>query len=198
MREKTCDLNKKGIRQSKLQLRAKIPNHLRIELSKRIRIKTLSLEILKRANSISCYKAMQNEVKTSSIIENLLLQNKAVQVPVVTSDEEMNMKPYVRDNVVDDLKSKCTLAPENVIETEPEVTLIPVVAISRSGNRIGYGRGYYDRWLSKNRNTRKIALAFHCQISAEIIPERHDEPVEIIVTEKEIIYCKDQKGYATT
>lgn len=66
---------------------------------------------------------------------------------------------------------------------------MPGAAFDRSGTRLGYGAGFYDAYLSKYPDCRKLALAYSVQIEERIPPEPHDIPVEMIITEKGMIRC---------
>ena len=72
---------------------------------------------------------------------------------------------------------------------EEAVMLLPGVVFSREGNRIGYGAGYYDRYLEKHTNLYTVGVCFSKQL-AEFVPEQNDCPMEEIVTETERIRCR--------
>ena len=74
---------------------------------------------------------------------------------------------------------------------EIDLIIIPGIVFDLKGNRIGHGKGFYDRLL-KNTKVSIIALAFEFQIIGKIPVDKNDKPVDIIITEKRIIYCKDQ------
>ena len=71
--------------------------------------------------------------------------------------------------------------------TRPSTMLIPLAAFDRSGHRIGYGKGFYDRAIAALNPKRKIGLAFSCQEIEKVPAETHDEQLEMIVTEGGII-----------
>jgi len=74
--------------------------------------------------------------------------------------------------------------------TSLDLILVPGVAFDRQGNRIGMGKGYYDRFLAKQKNVLKIGLAFSEQILASIPKEPYDEIVDLIITDEEVIRIK--------
>jgi 5-formyltetrahydrofolate cyclo-ligase len=90
------------------------------------------------------------------------------------------------------------LEPENgpdwADEATPAILLCPLVGFDRSGNRLGMGRGCFDRWLEKfqHRIDAIIGLAFSCQEVAAVPVEDHDIPLHAIITEKEVISCQMQ------
>lgn len=73
--------------------------------------------------------------------------------------------------------------------SEIELIVVPAVAYDRRGNRIGRGKGYYDRLLARTDAT-KIGVAYACQICDDIEPEPTDVPMHYIITENEIIRVK--------
>jgi len=78
-------------------------------------------------------------------------------------------------------------------EESPAVLACPLVGFDRSGNRLGLGKGCFDRWLAevKNHILLRIGLAFACQECPAIPAEDHDIPLDIIITEGEIITCRN-------
>jgi 5-formyltetrahydrofolate cyclo-ligase len=69
-----------------------------------------------------------------------------------------------------------------------EFILMPGVAFDRSGNRLGYGRGYYDKWLlTADPALARVAAAFSCQIVKKVPVGPHDQTIDSIITENEII-----------
>ena len=68
--------------------------------------------------------------------------------------------------------------------------IVPGVGFDKKGNRLGHGEGYYDRLLSKPFGTLSIGLAFEIQIIEDIPIDTHDQPVDILITEKRVIKRK--------
>ncbi len=68
-----------------------------------------------------------------------------------------------------------------------DLILVPMAAADRTGNRLGYGKGFYDRFLNK-ANAMKVGLVFSEFLYDEIPTESFDEKLDIIVTDKEVIY----------
>jgi 5-formyltetrahydrofolate cyclo-ligase len=79
------------------------------------------------------------------------------------------------------------IVPKNysVMDT-PDVVFIPLIACDKNKNRIGFGKGYYDKFL-QNRNCIKVGICYDFQVVANITPNATDIPLDIIVTESEII-----------
>ena len=183
------DPKKTFIRKKALSLRSSITKSDRERWNKEISERFLALDSVAEHSSFSCYVSIGTEVTTMAIINALTTLGKWVSVPVILSEHEIGFTPLSKDTI--ELSKNFKPISARIINTNyvPEVSIIPTVAVSRSGTRIGYGKGYYDRWLSKNKYTKKIALAFSCQLFNDIVPEDHDQKLDKIVTEEEIIPC---------
>ena len=75
---------------------------------------------------------------------------------------------------------------ERIARPGVEAVFVPAAAVDRDGNRLGWGKGYYDRFLETIPDATVIAVVFEADIFAQIPTETHDHPVDIIVTEKDI------------
>ncbi len=147
------------------------------------------------ANIVLLYINNANEVISRNIIERCFDYNKIVILPAFNS-HTYEMKLMKVDNLETDLK----LSPRGILEPDEtrcnvvpieciDIAIIPGTAFDEKGGRIGSGEGYYDRLIPKlSITTRKVALAFENQITQQIQMESHDKHVDIIITEKRIIY----------
>lgn len=138
------------------------------------------------ADSVFIYLDFNYEVETRKIIMDALNEGKKVYIPRV---EGKNMVS-VPINSIDNLKESKfkILEPTGESEEIDEKTLVivPGVAFSEKGERIGYGGGYYDRFL-EDKNNLLIALSYECQIYNDLPVEKHDIRIPIIITEERII-----------
>lgn len=146
------------------------------------------------ASTILTYVASKdNEVDTKPLIEWLLREQRTVLVPATLGKGQM---------VWSRLEKMGELAPAafGVLEPKPEcrrdtvppagsVVLVPGLAFTETGWRIGYGGGYFDRFLAGFHGA-KIALAYAMQMVSEIPVAPHDVPMDVIVTEAGIHRCK--------
>jgi len=135
------------------------------------------------------------EVNTRGILDRCLGYNKIVVLPAFNMDT-YQMKLMKLDNLETDLK----MGPRRILEPDPasckivpieriDIAIIPGVALDEKGGRIGSGEGFYDRLIPKLPiTTRKVSLAFESQIIQQVPMESHDKYVDIIITEKRIIY----------
>lgn len=140
------------------------------------------------AKTILIYAPFRNEVDTKAIIEHALENNKMVGVP--KTYEKGSMEFYSVFDYADLEQGRYgILEPPDEILVQPEEALIivPGVAFDIHKNRIGYGGGYYDRYMKRYPSMDKIGLAYDFQIIDAIEPEEHDETVDIVITEQQII-----------
>jgi 5-formyltetrahydrofolate cyclo-ligase len=190
------------IRQTKDDIRRNIEKALALLSDKEIKDKTQRIE--KRlfefanfleANIVLLYINSHCEVNSLEIIKRCLNYKKIVILPAfVPTKYEMKLLK------IDNLDTDLTLGPRNILEPDPnqcnvvpieciDIAIIPGVAFDEKGGRIGSGDGYYDRLIPKLPiTTRKVALTFEDQIVSQIQMEAHDRHVDIIITEKRIIY----------
>jgi 5-formyltetrahydrofolate cyclo-ligase len=136
-----------------------------------------------------------NEVNTDSILKRCFDYNKILVLPLINSNSQ-EFRLLKIDNLDYDLKP----GPNGVLEPDIErcktvpiecidIAIIPGVAFDEKGGRIGSGDGYYNRLIPKLPiTTRKVSLAFDSQILPQVPSESHDKYVDIIITEKRIIY----------
>lgn len=146
------------------------------------------------ADNILLYADHHNEVMTRGIFEDALMRNKRVYFP--KSDSLTNTMVFYRATSAAQLEKGFMgiLEPKENIQlryrfcaNEDTLVILPGVAFDTAGFRIGYGKGYYDKFLSSKRQLSTMALAFACQIVEELPREAHDIKMDKIVTE-EIIY----------
>jgi 5-formyltetrahydrofolate cyclo-ligase len=136
-----------------------------------------------------------NEVRMREIIERCFSINKTVVLPAFDI-EKHEIELMKVDNLKADLKTRfrgikepnrrlCKVVPIEYID----IAFIPGIAFDEKGGRIGSGEGYYDRLIPKLPNTtRKVSLAFEDQIVQQVPMESHDRYIDILITEKRIIY----------
>ena len=148
----------------------------------------LSLTEYKEAKTILVYAAFRNEVITKAIVEDALANNKVVGMP---KTYEKGIMEFYSIFDYEDLVpcNHGILEPPEEILVKPEEALIvvPGVAFDIHKNRIGYGGGYYDRYIKRYSDMYKIGLAYDFQIMDAIEVDEHDEAVDIVITEQQII-----------
>ena len=191
---------KKELRKEILARRNALSVQEREEKSIEIARKVIALEEFENSNKILLYAPIRSEVKTSNIYMEARRLRKAVYYPRVLGDE---MEFYFVDETTELETSKYGIREPKVEEVKQFVPntqdkifiLMPGAVFDEDGNRIGYGGGYYDKylhWLASRislENICKVAVAFACQVVelGKIEPEIHDVQADFIVTENQVI-----------
>lgn len=137
------------------------------------------------------YRSLPSEVMTDAM---LLTQDYDLFAPVVQDDTSMQWLRVGADTVW--RKSAFgVLEPLSGLVWNAvsggTILLCPLTAFDRQGNRLGMGKGCFDRWMVefRDRVDRVVGLAFSCQEVASLPVEPHDMPMDIVITEKEVIAC---------
>lgn len=188
-------LNKKDIRRKMLRQREQMDNQEVQALSQRIMGKLKKLPVYKTSKTIMLYLSFENEVDSTRIIEDCLEDGKRVVMPYC-SKSDMSITPTEIKNLDLDLSEnsmgykqskKDSLKPVDI--SEIDLIVIPGIAFDRKGYRVGFGAGYYDRFLGKvNFEIPTIGLAYDFQIVDSFIKmEDYDIPVDYVMTENRII-----------
>lgn len=146
----------------------------------------------KNANTVFVYVSYNNEVDTHEIIKECIKDGKKVCVPKVISKIE-GMKA-IEIRAFDELKPGAygILEPTSfdkcLYEEDIDLILLPGLAFDNNGGRLGYGGGFYDKFLRKtSKHSKKIGLAYDIQIVNNVPREDFDEKVNMVITDKKII-----------
>ncbi|MBO6621192.1 MAG: 5-formyltetrahydrofolate cyclo-ligase [Balneola sp.] len=143
---------------------------------------------------IHCYVSMNDrkEVNTHSLLNDLISSGKKVIVPV--TDFETGELKHSELRSFEDLKKNKWGVPEpdeiHPQKQKTDLILVPLLAADKDFNRLGYGKGFYDRFLKKE-NAVKIGLLFDEFILDQIPVENFDEKLDILITEKMILRCNN-------
>lgn len=155
-----------------------------------IQKKLVEDQVFHQAEEIFCYVSSKDEVKTDQIMQIAWKQGKKVAVPKVTAKGEMEFY-YIQS--IKELKAGYygILEPtsDRLAQADQGLMIVPGICFDRKGRRIGYGGGYYDRYLRKHCPKYKVALAYSCQMIEVIQTEEHDISVDMIFTERERMKC---------
>ena len=189
-------MSKGEIRDRIRELRRKQDSSIMIKKSRAIWNLLSSLPEYRRAITVALYAsiAKEEEVATVDMIRGSLEQGKKVCLPKIIFDnlEFFNVKNpgELKEGALGILEPIGDIIKPEQIDT----VILPGIAFDASGNRIGFGRGYYDRFLKRVRNASIVALAFDFQIVDTIPSTKSDVRVHKIITESRIIDCsKDKK-----
>jgi 5-formyltetrahydrofolate cyclo-ligase len=184
---------KKAIRDEVLEKRDRIPHAIKAEKDLLIRNSLYTLPEFLDAKKILLYASFRSEVETHSIIKQSLKSGKNLILPKVYKEGHRLLLYELKD--LRELNAGFMGIPEPFVPDERiaaiddvDLIIVPGAAFDYSGNRLGYGAGYYDFLLAeKKRKMPVIALAYEEQIVDSIPPEEHDVKVDMIVTDKRVI-----------
>lgn len=167
----------------------------RSQLDQRITEQFLKSEIYHNSGVLLIYASFDAEVSTDAIIANALADSKCVCLPRCSIDS--NRMDFYSIKSLSELKADAfgILAPEEKVERlftggTDAVCVVPGLAFTRQGERIGYGKGYYDAFLEKN-NVCTVGLCYEFQVVDTIPTETHDKRMQYLCTEKGLHRCNE-------
>ena len=190
---------KDAIRKQVLGVRNKLSEEEVSCLSERIFLKLKENSFFNDSINVMVYLDFKHEVKTDTIINYCLQNNKKVYVPIcipethelcisrITSLDQLQTGHFgIREPFPEHIR----LSDSRLLD----LVLVPGVAFDASGNRIGFGAGYYDRFLKRLRpDAVKAALAYSFQVVEHVPSDEYDIPADYIVTENNTILCSNNK-----
>jgi 5-formyltetrahydrofolate cyclo-ligase len=185
------------LRRMILHNRDRLPEAVLCRKSMAIACSILALEEIRRSRVIFVYMHFRSEVRTSELIESLLSAGHIVTVPVTRQKAAMlavritdsksyiNPGPYGIPEPDAGLVEKQTWDPARI-----DAAIVPGSVFDRTGGRLGYGGGYYDRFLAEQATSAlRIGAAFEDQL-VEMVPTLpHDQFMDYVVSEKQVYRC---------
>lgn len=144
--------------------------------------------ILKNSSTVMVYLSAFNEPDTTDIIKYLEYNKIKTVVPMSNTDTHTMSLSYISD--LDELQRGAykILEPMSPVEANPndiDVVLVPGIAFSKTGDRLGFGKGYYDKFLADFTGS-KIGICYDFQVLDDIPSFPHDIKMDAIITEKRI------------
>lgn len=179
--------NKKMTRNTIKEMRLALKKEEVMECSKACVSKVLQFPELIEAKTVCVYMPTGNEIDTTEIIRYCKENEKRLAAPRVNGD---TMEFYYFTDETDMEQGAYDIwepTGTEAVEDEESLVIMPGVAFDLSCNRIGYGKGYYDRYLSAHPRMKKVALAYDFQIVGRIKREVHDVRPDVVVTESRVI-----------
>lgn len=184
---------KKTIRREVLKRRDEIPPDIKSVKDAFIKERLFDLPEFINSKTVFFYASFRSEVETLSMIKESLKMGKKIVLPKVDKERHRLKLHEIKD--ISELSPGYMGIPEPSLSGERlvrlddiELVIIPGSAFDCSGNRLGYGGGYYDILLSEGkRKIPIIALAYEEQLVDKIPSETHDVKVDMIVTDKRVI-----------
>ena len=195
----TMVTEKKRLRRNVLEERNSL---LRADIeskSKKIFFRLGELPEFKNAVTIMFYVSKDSEVETRFMITGALNQKKTVCVPR-TDVIKHNLYPVIIKDIQRDLSpgifgiDEPGLSPDMVVAADKiDLIIVPGIAFDRKGTRLGFGGGFYDKFLGGAGKTAKIGLAFDIQITKHLPYNDNDIFMDYLITENEIIKISNTK-----
>ncbi len=182
---------KSALRKSLLSTKLAMSDDEWSEKSTAVHHNLLQLDEIKLAERVHSYISInkRKELNTLPLVEYFLEEGKEVVVPIISEDKKTLDHSFIHG--LGDLEENNwgVLEPKRIIPADAstfDIIIVPMVGADKLKNRIGYGKGFYDRFLSKQKAL-KIGLCFSEAVIDELPVEPFDIPLDIIVTEEEVI-----------
>lgn len=191
--EKVIDIRpvKKKLRAEAREMRRSMCPEKKKTIDRKIKNKLLNLWAIRGCDKILCYVSTEIEVDTREFIEALLQMGKRVAVPRCEG-ERSNMNFYYINSLEELVTGSFGVMepdPANCVmvgDTNNAVCIVPAFMFDKSGYRLGYGKGYYDRYLSRYNGT-TIGICYAENLKDELFHGKYDRAVDMVVTEREIL-----------
>lgn len=156
----------------------------------------LNSNLYKNSKTVLCYSAINDEVDTSLIISKAIQDGKILALPYCVDDNGI-MEFYI----IEDFNRQTVTGSYGIIEPninlckrletfDNSVIIVPALCFDKRGHRLGYGKGYYDRFLEKH-SLISVGLCYNSLVKNEIPIDKYDKPVNFILTESQIITCEN-------
>ena len=189
------NISKKQMRSDRKNARRNLDPKIKNQMDKMIFDNLLSIDKLKKAEFVLVYISTQIEVDTKEIIEYCLETDKKVAVPRCIENHKMDFYLYNTKTTMEvsgygisePIADKSCLV--NNFDADNTVCIVPGLSYDKSGYRLGYGGGYYDRFFSEHQNITTIGLCYSSDFMDKLITDKYDIAVDYVVTEKFTEVC---------
>ena len=186
-------MDKKETRKLLLKKRKDIPEDKKVIYDREISEKIINTDYFKNASQVLVFASAQDEFDTGFIVERCRLENKPVFYPICL-DKSGNME-FKRVDFSDDLEIGMYNIPQpktyckDYTQKENDIIIVPCLSATEDGYRIGYGKGYYDRFLKKFNGV-SICPCYEELVSDTLPTDEFDIKIKVLVTQnilKEVI-----------
>lgn len=188
-------VEKKAFRKTMLAKRDAIPLENRIEADKARNEHIRNWEIYREAELLLFYVSYRSEADTLQLIKEALDRGRKVAVPKVVGTDMIFYRIESLSQLVEGYKGilepdteRAEVIPgSDVSVAKNTILFVPGCAFDEAGGRMGYGGGFYDRFMERYSEAMRVALAYEEQFVPEVPREAHDKRVDVIVTETRIL-----------
>lgn len=180
------------IRSKALKARSGLEASLRVYKNSQIAEKLESLECFKNAHHVLFYYSHNGEVDTLELIDKYI-DSKQLYLPIIKGRSHFQAVPIKSPldlkKGYEGVPEPTRLDPSSVYDDQVELVITPGVAFDRKGNRLGMGKGYYDRYFARSSKAVKIALAYEEQVLDCVPKDPYDVSINLIITDQNIYEC---------
>lgn len=173
-------MQKKELRKLIRQRKAEHTAEEKAEMSARICRQVLTDPHWAKANNVFLYHALTDEVDTTMLIDAAMHEGKTVLLPVIDGDD-LRLKIHTGATQTGSYSIQEPIGEEFTCYKEIALAIVPGMAFDKKGNRLGRGRGFYDRTLPKLAEAYKIGLCFPFQFLESIPSEAYDIKMDALL-----------------
>ncbi|GAB4339065.1 MAG: 5-formyltetrahydrofolate cyclo-ligase [Desulfobulbaceae bacterium] len=192
------DLERKQLRAEVLDRRNGLSPTQRRKKSREITERLLELPEVMQRETFLVYIHFRSEVETLPLVRHLIERKKKVTVPRTLPDAYQLEAVVLTDPDHQLVPGYCGIpeptggpgSGELISSSDIDIVIVPGAVFDIRGGRLGYGGGYYDRFLSGAARALRVGLAFEMQVVEQVPVLPHDQLVDIVVTEKQVLDCR--------
>ncbi|MGH2572406.1 MAG: 5-formyltetrahydrofolate cyclo-ligase [Actinomycetota bacterium] len=189
---KELERDKAALRARMRALRSSIPPGERGRLAGAVRDRLFELDAVRKARTILLFYSFGSEIPTKDMAQRLIGEGRRVLLPFLQGREMA-----VGELLAGEPLAATSYGPKEPVNRPPvdpgevDLAIAPGLAFDRSGHRIGYGGGHYDRYLARLQDdATRVGIAYHVQLLAAVPHGPDDEPLDFVVTDRETIACR--------
>lgn len=191
--------HKTELRNKYKQIRREMPANVKMQRDEKIFSRLIELDAYKSSQTVLTYVSTEIEVDTIKFIKHALNDGKNVAVPRCvpnTRDMVFYIIKSLRDlesgsfSVLEPIPKQC----KKLTGFDEAFCIVPALVYDRYGYRLGYGKGYYDRFLSAHKNMFCVGIGYCCCTVTELVHGRFDVAVDTLITEKYVKNCGKENG----
>ena len=186
------ELSKKEQRKEAKQRIAILTSEEKANKSRKVFLSILDCDLIKNDKLLFCYISTADEVSTEAIIDNAEESHIKIAVPCIYGDKMYAIKYFGKETLTQNKYGiyEPKFDDAKIAIFEDAVVLVPLLGFDENMNRLGHGKGFYDRFFAENPNCTKIGLAFEEQKFDKVIHDRFDVQMDYVVTDKNIYEAK--------
>jgi 5-formyltetrahydrofolate cyclo-ligase len=177
--------------------REAIPPAERTELSRAVGERLFALPEVRGARTMALFSSFGSELDTAPMLEQAHAEGRRVVLPYIEG-AAMEVAEHRPDDDELARSSYGAMEPVSRVAIDPaliDVVVAPGLAFDRAGRRLGYGRGYYDRWLRRvGTGAFLIGVCFSAQVVDRVPATSSDERMDVVVTDREVIRVTTPPG----